>query len=447
MATSLFANAHLQKIAGLTGFYKRNSDFTPAMFFDILLFCANSSTPCSLENAATRLREEFGVKITKQSVDGRFNKESVRFVQEILSRTLEQQLNSIFNPDFLPEFNRVCIKDGTRFNLPARLAEHYHGYGGTIGTSKAGLCIQYEYDARSGKVLDLNITHGTRTDSRDASETVNKVQAGDFNLRDLGYYKMSVFRKIEKQDAFYLSRLGSNTNVYQQSDMKEVLFNKIYSDMRKNKINSCELDVCIGKTERLNTRLVMAIVPEPIYQKRIKELTARNKSKGYEISKETRARLRFNIFVTNIKKETLELEKLLVVYKLRWQVELMFKNWKSICCIDKIQPMKYERFICILMAKLILIVLNLQIIWKLKSHLYSQRDKLLSLYKCFKTLRERFENFMGILKKKKKDSKVLLAQYIDLLFEHHWRDSKKHEDEYCQSYEDILDVLICKSDK
>lgn len=447
MATRLFSTKSLQKIAGETEFYKRKSDFTPAMFFDVLLYCANSNEPCSLDSAATRLNEIHGVKISKQSLNERFNKGAVVYVQEILTRVLEQQLCSEFQPLFLPQFNRIRVKDGTRFNLPVRLKDYYKGFGGSNDTSQAGLCIQFEYDARSGRVLYLKVTDCTRTDARDATETIESVEQGDLVLRDLGYYKLPLLAKIDKNSAYYLSRLGSNTCIYQLEKTNQLPFSKIYHFMVRRGVVNYEMNINAGKTARLPCRLVVMMVPEEIYQKRLKEIGKRSKEHGYKMAEETKYRLRFNIFITNIASNVLELSEIVMLYKLRWQIELMFKNWKSVCKIDEIQPMKYERFTCTLFAKLILIVLNLQIIWKMKSYLYSstKKPKLLSLYKCFKTLQDKFESMMVIIRFCKKDSMSKLKKIMDLLSSNHWQDPKKNKDKFNLNYEELLDLFICKS--
>ena len=69
------------------------------------------------------------------------------------------------------------------FLFPDKLREHFKGSGGSQGTSKASVSIQYEYDARRGKILDLNVTAGTRNDATDARETKLKINKGDLVIR------------------------------------------------------------------------------------------------------------------------------------------------------------------------------------------------------------------------------------------------------------------------
>jgi hypothetical protein len=411
------------------------------MFFDMLLYCASQTEPCTLEQGCTWLSNTYGLEIRKQSLDERFNLDAITFVKEVLKEALEKQLNSIFETRFLPEFKRMPIKDGTRFNLSANLYKYYKGSGGNKDTSNAALCIQFEYDGLSGKVLTLEITDATRNDHTDAKETISRVDMGDLIIRDLGYYSLPTLKTFDTAGAFFISRLGAKTNMYQSGQEKEISFKKLYNDMVKSKKNCVEMNILAGKKERMPVRLIAAIVPEEIYQKRIRKAEKQNKENGYNTSDDYKARCRFNLFITNIDSEILSANDVLVLYKLRWQIELMFKNWKSIFKIDEIQKMKYERFTCILIAKLILIVVNLQIIWNLKRFYFAKEKKILSMFKCFKTLIKEFKIVYGVLKNKKKESGKSLQKIVKMFSANHWKEKRKNR----MNYEDILDLFICKS--
>jgi len=147
---------------------------------------------CSLAQASSSAPDVCGLKIAKQSIDGRFTSEAVAFVLDVLKEVLERQLRKVFCADFLPQFNQVCIKDSTKFNVDNRLSGHFKGTCARSGTTKACVCIQYEYDLRSGKILDLNVTEGVRNDAIDAAQTKEKINKTDLILRDLGYYNLSL---------------------------------------------------------------------------------------------------------------------------------------------------------------------------------------------------------------------------------------------------------------
>jgi hypothetical protein len=412
-----------------------------------LLYCASHSQLCSLSQASSSASDVCGLKIAKQSIDGRFTGEAVAFVLDVLKEVLERQLSKVFCADFLPQFNQVCIKDSTKFNVDNRLSGHFKGTGARPGTTKACVCIQYEYDLRSGKILDLNVTEGVRNDAIDAAQTKDKINKTDLILRDLGYYNLSILTGFAKAGAFFISRLNTSTLIYDLGQTDSLNFKELYAHMRKHKITSCEKQVLVSKKDQEELRLIVAIVPEHVYEERIKKVNKYNKVKGWKTTDDYKARCRFNLFITNVPSITnapsknISLQEVMLLYRLRWQVELMFKNWKSVCAIHKLQPMKYERFTCLLFAKLILIVVNLQIIRNLQGYHFKKTRQILSEYKCFKTLQESFSILKSIWKERRKKSEKNLMKLIRLFSSNHWKENRKERN----NLSEIIDLFICKS--
>ena len=406
-----------------------------------MLYCASHSQLCSLAQASSSASDVCGLKIAKQSIDGRFTGEAVAFVLDVLKEVLERQLSKVFCADFLPQFNQVCIKDSTKFNVDNRLSGHFKGTGAKPGTTKACVCIQYEYDLRSGKILDLNVTEGVRNDAIDAAQTKERINKTDLILRDLGYYNLSILTGFAKAGAFFISRLNTSTSIYDLGQTDNLKFTELYAHMKKHKLTSCEKQVLVGKKDQEELRLIVAIVPEHVYEERIKKVNEYNKFRGWKTSDDYKARCRFNLFITNVPSENISLQELMLLYRLRWQVELMFKNWKSVCAIHKLQPMKYERFACLLFAKLILIVVNLQIIRNLQGYHFKKKSQILSEYKCFKTLQDSFSILKSIWKERKKKSEKNVMKLIRLFSSNHWKENRKERN----NLSEIIDLFICKS--
>ena len=407
----------------------------------MLLYCASQTEACSLEQASCMVSDKFRLKISKQAIDERFNNHSVVFVKEILKKALEKQLSKVFAPFFLPEFNRIRIKDATRFNVSDKLSNNYPGSGGSKGASNATVCIQFEYDAKSGKILSLDITSGRRNDQTDAKETVTRVDLGDLIIRDLGYYSLPTLTSFDKSGAFFISRFGSKTNAYEIQTEEEISFKQLYSTMIKGHISQMEKTIYAGKAERVPLRLIIETVPVEVYEKRIRKIEKDNKRFGFTTSDDYKARCHLNLFITNVESEDISIDQVIKLYRLRWQIELMFKNWKSISKLDEIQPMKYERYTCLLNAKLILIVINLQIIWNLKKYYYASTGKILSMFKCFMTLQRNFDTLHEILRKKQKKSEKCLFRISKLLSANHWKEKRKNR----YNYEDLVDLFLCIS--
>ena len=100
--------------------------------------------------------------------------------------------------------------------------------------------------------------------------------------------------------------------------------------MKSKRLNQLDLNVSIGHGKCFPIRMVWSIVPEDVYEKRNLKIETKSSKRGYKKSKETKKRNRFTVFITNIDSSKASIDDVGQIYKLRWQVELCFKHWKSI---------------------------------------------------------------------------------------------------------------------
>jgi len=427
-----------------TGFRKRTSKLTPEVFFDLMFYASSLSENSSLERLVTYLQSRYGIEMRKQSLDERFTEKAISFVKTVLSRLIREQFSDmLYCEDFLSAFNHVRIKDSTKFIVPDNLASHFRGNGGSGDISSAGISIQYEFDLKTGEFLDLTLTEAVRNDQRDAKETAENVCKNDLIIRDLGYFSTAVLQKIGSKEAFFLSRLHTAATVYDESDV-EIDFKKLRIFMTENGIERLDKQVFIGKEERLPVRLVLGLVPPEVYRERLRRKQKEEKRRGRQMKERTKLLLYFNLFVTNVEAKDLPSEKIMPLYRFRWQAELMFKNWKSVFSIHKLQKMKYERYICMLYVRLILIVVNLQIVNRVQSVLSKQgeRKDILSYRKALQTLKTGFGEILNILRESLKKATKLLGEIYRILSENHWRERRKKRENYVEN----ICLFICVSE-
>lgn len=376
------------------------------------------------------------VTISKQGIDARFDNSAVLFVKRVLEEVMANQIGEPLEPKFLWRFSRVLIKDGTRFDLPQCLKEEFPGFGGQV-TSDAAACIQYEFDLKNRRLVDLDITSAKKTDYQDAKEKIEGIQKGDLVIRDLGYFSSVVLKSIIEKEAFFLSRLKPKMLVFDNNT--QLNFKKLYESMIQGSLSSYCINVFIGEKERIPVRMTVELVPEEIYQKRIRTVEKENKKKGHQTSSEFKARARFNILVTNVSQDELPPENMYKLYKIRWQIELMFKTWKSTMGINKIHPMKYQRLMCLLYAKFILFLINSNIIYPINRALYSKVDKVLSLDKCIKSLLLYFGETRKILGKPNFKLNHFIKSIYGLLSKNHWLEKRKNK----EGFYEIFKLFCC----
>ena len=99
--------------------------------------------------------------------------------------------------------------------------------------------------------------------------------------------------------------------------------------------------------------------------------------------------------------------------------------------------MKIERFFCLLYAKLLLIMVNWEIIQVNRNSIYKTKGKLLSIDKCFKTLKDHANKFRQILQGRGLKIEELL-QWINNVFESkHWLEKRKNK----MCFEEIINII------
>ena len=357
-----FDEVLIDQLARATRFIQRKSKLKAIDFLKALMFIYHQGKERSLLDLCGDLYHNAGLHMRKQSIQARFNEKAVAFLKAVLSHLLIAEIPAIEATHTLTSFGRVRVKDSTRFALPSAYAKVYKGHGGATHNSHSMISIQYEYDLLSCETLDLRLTPGTKNDQQDAREYTHDIRKNDLFLRDLGYATLCYLLQIIKKGAFFLNRLNPQTTVYYADDPgKEVDFKACYRHMKKHNLLYLEYEVLLGKKKEVRCRLVLSLADEATYQKRLRKTTKQAKSCGHQVSDAFKARARLNLYITNAGEERIPTSAIKQVYGLRWQIELIFKIWKSQAKVHRVKEMKIHRFECQLLAQLTWLMLH----WKL----------------------------------------------------------------------------------
>ncbi|PTB94432.1 hypothetical protein C9994_12145 [Marivirga lumbricoides] len=324
----VFNSATIDSLAKESGFIIRKSKLSGFQFLFSLVFAYHRGKHFSLLDMASYLFKDFKLKITKQSLHDRFTSKAVLFVKKCLDNLLSQKINYQDDVNILKShFNRVRIKDSTKFSLPNSFSDKYKGYGGALHNSVSMISIQFEYDFLSGQSMDLRLTDGVKNDQSDSREFTHDIQEKDLFLRDLGYCTMNFLTRIDSAKAYFVSRLAPKTHIYTDRKSKEPIDVKGYhKKLNRYKLDSIEVEVYLGKKERLPTRAIISLADKTTYEKRIRKTSKHARSKGMQVSEAFKTRAQLNIMVTNVPVEYLKSENIRKIYSLRWQIELLFKS-------------------------------------------------------------------------------------------------------------------------
>jgi hypothetical protein len=381
-----FQADEISQLAREEKFVQRKSKLDGITFLSLIVFNNSALRHESLNDLTIDLAQYYNVDITKQGLQERFNEYAVSFLTAALENLLNKQFfEKVSIPDCI-EFKRFLIKDSVCFQVDSSLADYYPGSGGSA--SKANVRIQFEYDLLNGKIIDLSINAFNDQDAKDSIATLDFIKENDLIVRDLAYMHIDALQGIIDKTAHFLSRLNSTTKAYQKKngELVELDFSAIIWFMRENKIKQVEQTVVLGENKDLQVRLFLFLMPTAVHNKRIRKAQKSAKKKGYQVSKAFKIRAALGLFITSAPVEFLKIDMAYKIYSLRWQIELTFKIWKSICKIDKVKKVKKERLECYILAKLLIIVLCWRIAWFTSRLLKQHYGKDMSFYKSFKTL-------------------------------------------------------------
>lgn len=278
------------------------------------------------------------------------------------------------------------------------------------------------------------------------------MKPGDLAIRDLGYSNTQVFIDFEKKGVYFVSRLKSDLKVYiknENDDLEEFDLDKYLSKMKSN---LCELEVYLKKDEQeLRVRLIIEKVPQEIKESRLRKLKEKNQKKGRTTSKRSKLREGFTLYISNVPEKMIrfnhsqyesfrkscpeaakqlekytyertgyiyidlikakllgeltiekQIQELLLfeevvilapkgfrqIYSVRWQIELIFKNWKSNFDLEEVRVKNNENFAkCLIYAKLMYILISMKITFLAKSLLWKKERKEVSELQAGKHLK------------------------------------------------------------
>lgn len=292
-----------------------------------------------------------GVTVSPQAIDDRFSFHTADLLRLVLTRSVEQLVAA--DPVAIPilqRFSSLRIHDSTTIVLPDALAFHARGCGGSSSTNTAAaLKCGVQLDVLTGALTQLDLADGRATDCRLPLQHA-AVPVGSLRLADLGFYDLRVFADLDRAGAYFLSKVEASARVSDEGGWSGPLLAFV---RRLGEQEQWQGWVWLGCKRQLRARLLVRRVPQEVADQRRRRLRKAARDKGVTPSAAALALAAWTILLTNVPSEQLSLEEALVLAKVRWQLELVFKLWKSQGKVDEWRSQRPERVLCELYAKLL----------------------------------------------------------------------------------------------
>ncbi len=341
------------QVARAHGCIQRQGKFTGASLVSTLVLGWLGNPQATLEELA-QMAAACGVEVSAQGIDQRFSAPLVAVLRDVLAHAVGQVVTG--DPVALPlleRFTGVYIQDCSTISLPAALASAWPGCGGQAGVGTAAIKLGVQLDLLAGQLDGPHLGSG-RTHDRRVLSAAAPPPAGSLWMADLGLVTIQRLRTIAARGGYFLTRVTSQTHL---TTADGVVWTQ-RALLEHSGAAHLELAVRLGKAARLPVRLLAIRVPAEVAEERRERLRVTASRKQQALSAERLALCAWSVYVTNLSPEQLTLMEALALVRARWQIELLFKLWKSHAQLATSRSQRPQRVHAELFAKLIGVVLQ-----------------------------------------------------------------------------------------
>ncbi|MGD8782660.1 MAG: IS4 family transposase, partial [Ignavibacteria bacterium] len=314
----------LEKLSKETKFSNRQpKKITMRDFLLGFFLMVNSGGNKSYRNWAIKIGILIKETVSKQAIWKKMHEGQIVFLKEVLSYIIKEKIGQKRKTK-LKKFRNVIIEDSTHIRLNDKLHESYPGNANwQIEKKKAILKIQSCYNLTKNSFIRFDITSFRDNDQGYSQKILEVVKKGDLLIRDLGYFVLKTFKRLNKEGVYFISKMRKEVNLLSRQEEQAIDLAKM---LRKR--GELDIEVFAGQEEKLPVRIIALPLEDKIANQRRRKAKS-NRDKRCRPSKEHLYLLGWEIFITNVERKRLTPLDIGMLYFIRWRIEIIFKSWKT----------------------------------------------------------------------------------------------------------------------
>jgi hypothetical protein len=332
-----------EELARITELVKRRRTLTGSVFSQVLVFGWLAHPRAGLEELAD-FAHALGIDVSFQAIDNRINEQAVAFFEQLLCSALEYGCQA--DSDVLPLLQRfagVYVFDTTDVAMPKCMLNEFPSCNQAQAACGILTCLELSQFG----VVDLQVGPARNNDL--SFELAHAgLPEGALRLADLGFFNLELLASYDSEGVFYISRYKPHMNL---TDLAGNNF-KLLEYLRQQRQDVVDTWILAGE-KGIKTRLVAVRVSEAAAAKRREKYRQKKRGKGKAVSAEMLEMCGWDVSITNVPEDKLSWPEVVTLRRLRWQVELLFKAWKSVGGLDHLAGRTRERILVELYAKLL----------------------------------------------------------------------------------------------
>ena len=339
-----------------TGLVKRKRKLTGSALAQILVLGWLENPEASYQHL-TETAATLGIQVSRQALEQRLTPETAKMLKLTLDTAITEMLEVAGRREALPllqQFSGVYVQDSTWITLPDELHETWKGQPKKNHPQKAALKLHLCFDILTGRFHDFQLTHGMTADST-AAKAADPLPQRSLRLADLAYFSLDELEKLTENDVYWISRLKANSYLADENGERIDLEKTLKAEVENTYIRKT---LRIGKRKQLLVYLVAERLSEAETNKRKRYIRRRAKRKAQTPSKALLQLAGYNLYITNIEEHRLTPKQVCASVGIRWQVELIYKCFKSIGKLHVSRSQKPYRMLSEIYAKLIALLIQ-----------------------------------------------------------------------------------------
>lgn len=309
----LFSKQTLNSIGKDLGLLQRERKITPHRLALAVISTFSCGRIESLADIQRGFNELFNETVAYKPFHNQLTKpEFSEFMRELASLALTSLTVEVLGFKTTNKFScfeKILLQDGTSFAVNSKLKKIYKGRFTKV--SPAAVEIHTTLNLFDGSVEKATLTSDSASERAELPEPESFT--GSLLLADRGYPNLDYLSRVDAAGAHFIMRDRTRINPlissafnfdgtkafrhFEGKDLKQVK-----DRLPKKKSSDLDVEWVIDKETSIKLRLIAT------WNKKIKE---------------------HQYLITNLPRDRFSAEQIKLAYQLRWQIELLFKEWKS----------------------------------------------------------------------------------------------------------------------
>jgi hypothetical protein len=377
------------QLAKDSGWCRRLRKIHPFEFLYSSVLGQLSAVHCTLNAQAQSLT----LPVARQAVDQRYNPAAAAYFQSAfthtLNRTLQDPSTTPLAQGLQPHFAAVRLFDSTLLECDPSLAQLFPACGGRA--SPAGLKVLLSFEYTQSLFAPLSLLPSKRSDQGLAQLVTQAVGPNELGIYDKGFYKGPALQDLAQRGGYFLIPYPHSVSVWQTDPQGQSQLLDLSAELQTAEGPWVQWsNLCLGQaaSQLGPIRLVAFRLAEENANRRRDALRKKCRAYGRTPTAQALSLAGWLILVTNAPPEKLPTQAVGYLYRVRWQIELVFKQLKSVLPLDVLPSANAARVQCEIWARLLCALLLFVLHRHANTLCWAQHQREISFAKLAKLLRQ-----------------------------------------------------------